>query len=168
MNEMKKADIILRTIGAISVAMALIGLWYNLSGLPHILMNRHHDPSTPYFLPAFSVMSLVCIACFVLLLLYGITFLRTQIQHYSAFKTLMIFEVIYFLSIGMILWPMPKIGMSVAAATGVANGGLSLQLITLFPLWATLILRWVVRKKQDSSNQRFQAIGNPGSPQPEA
>ena len=44
------------------------------------------------------------------------------------------------------MWLIPDIGMSIGAATGVANGGLVIQGITLFPLWGPLLVTWAARR----------------------
>ncbi len=45
-----------------------------------------------------------------------------------------------------ILWTVPKIGLSVAGATGAANGGLMAQFIILFPLWAPFAVHWARKR----------------------
>lgn len=64
---------------------------------------------------------------------------------------MLLFEIVYFFSLGM-LWLAPSMGMSVAAATGVANGGLMAQFLILFPLWAPLLAFWARRHLNDSTN----------------
>jgi hypothetical protein len=63
----------------------------------------------------------------------------------------LLFEVIYFLSVSL-LWTRLTSGMSVAAATGVANGGLMVQFVILFPLWGPLVLWWA-KKRLDQGEQ---------------
>ena len=150
-DEMRRESVILRIVGTMAILLAGLGIWYNLFGLSFFLLNREHDPETPYFLAAFMIMSTICIVCYILLIVTGVQFVRGKTGLARLFTGVLIFEVLYFFSIG-IMWLMPKIGMSVGAATGVANGGLMFQVIILFPLWAPLAVRWAKRKQEESAN----------------
>jgi len=153
---MKKESAILKIVGGVAIAVAIGGLWYNFSGLLTFLTNREHDPEIPYFLPVFVTMSAICVVCYVFLILSGVQFIRGRLGVFPLFKGVLVFEVIYFFSIGA-MWLIPKIGMSIAAASGVANGGLMLQAFILFPLWAIPAVKLTKRKQEESSNQAFEA-----------
>ena len=86
-------------------------------------------------------MSAICLACYLTLLVIGIQFVRLKSSLVPLFTGVMIFEVVYFFSIAL-FWMIPGIGMSVAAASGVANGGMMFQFLPLFPLWGALLARW--------------------------
>jgi hypothetical protein len=86
-------------------------------------------------------MSAICIVCYLTLLVIGVQFLRLNASLLRLFSAVMIFEVVYFFTIAF-AWMSPGIGMSIAAASGVANGGLMLQLLPLFPLWGPLLAHW--------------------------
>lgn len=154
---MKREDIVLRTVGGVAIVVAALGLWYNVVSISSVLRNPQYDPETPYFLPAYAIMSAICITCYVLLTITGIQFVRGRSALAGLFTAVLVFEVIYFFSIGMILWPMPKVGMSIAAATGVANGGLMIQAVILLPLWGPFVVNWAKRKKEVSSNKPSEA-----------
>jgi hypothetical protein len=169
MKEMKQRRVLVRTVGWLAIALGIVGLWYNLSGLPRFLRGVEFDPEAPYFLHAYLVMSLTCVACYVLLIRFGIQFVRHDLRHTEAFRQLMVFEVLYFLSIGL-LWLLPdKIGMSIAAATGVANGGLMFQAFLLFPFWSPAAISKARKDvEKHSSNNTSEGICQPadGLPKP--
>jgi hypothetical protein len=112
-----------------------------------VIRSFEYDPEMPYFKPIFFIMSLVCVACYIVLLIIGIEFVRLKRRFRHIFAGLLIFEVAYFISIS-ILWifPVRNFSMSVASATGVANGGLMFQFITLFPLWAPILVTWAYKR----------------------
>lgn len=142
-------NIILRIIGVAALLCAAFGLWYNITVLGNFWSRRLHVDAwrhdAPYFFPAYGIMSTVCLACYGLLAFFGIQFLRGRADHLRRFAILMIFEVAYFFSI-VLMWLIPDLGMSVAAATGVANGGLMVQFVIFFPLWAPLLAFWATRR----------------------
>ena len=146
--------VVIRVIGILSIILACSGLWYNTSSFFFILNSVEYDSEKPYFKPAFFIMSLVCITCYVALLIIGIEFVRLKGRFRHTFVGLLIFEVVYFISISF-LWMVPvrNFAISVAAATGVANGGLMFQFITLFPLWAPFLVFWAhkrIRTQQEA------------------
>lgn len=132
-------------VGSLATLVALFGLYYNAmtlvtafrGGFSHLVAEQ----KITYFYPAFYVMSAVCVTCYLLLFLFGIDFLRLRFRCVWAFTGVLIFEVIYFICIGM-SWLIPSMDMSIATATGVANGGLMAQFFILFPIWAPLVLLW--------------------------
>lgn len=142
---MKKAKVIIVAVGVLSVAMAAVGLLYNLTTLLIDYSDSMQERDIPYFYPAFYSMSTICIGCYIVLLTCGIQFIRLRTKLLKLFVGILIFEVIYFFSIGP-MWLIPKIGMSIGAATGVANGGLSFQGFILFPLWAPFLAAWAARR----------------------
>lgn len=146
-EEMKLSDLVLRVVGGIAVIVAGLGLLYTLLPLRAVFLNREQTPDAPYFLPAFIVMAGICVACYGLLTISGIQFLRGRTQLASLFIGVLVFEVIYFFAVAA-LWPMPQIGRSVAAATGVANAGLAIQAMVLFPLWAPFAVYWAQRRHE--------------------
>ncbi len=95
-------------------------------------------------------MTAVCIACYALLAFFGVQFIRGHAGHVRRFAVLMGFEVAYFFSVAA-MWLVPGLGMSVGAASGLANGGLMAQIITIFPVWAPLLAFWAARRLSVSS-----------------
>ncbi len=129
---------VLRFVGGVGIIFAGLGLWFNGST---IFTGLSSNPSPPYFWHAFYAMSAICIACYLILAYVGVQFVRAKASPLRLFVGLMIFEVAYVFGVGA-FWMDPDLGLSVGAATVVANGGLMFQLITLFPLWGSLLARW--------------------------
>lgn len=146
------------TVGIVSIAMAIIGLWYNTTSLS---VNYFSDPvqedNMEYFYPAFYTMSAICIICYIILLICGVQFIRLRTNLVKLFIGVVIFEFVYVFSIGF-FWFIPKIGMSIAGATGVANGGIMYQIFILFPLWAPFVVAWAARKIEKTAELANQDI----------
>ena len=139
--------IMVLTTAIITVLCCLFGLFYNSSSLISASSGAFENvDDQPYFYQAFYSMSVICIVFYLCLLGFSIDFIRGNFRTVIPFTGVLIIEVVYFFSIGS-LWMDPKIGMSVAGATGVANGGLMAQFIILLPLWAPIVL-WVAKQKQ--------------------
>ncbi len=138
-------NVFLRSIGIASIFLAALGFLYNaMFILPEFFLG-FDEPAGLYFYSAFYIMSAICIACYALLLTLGIQFVRLNTSNLGLFVFLFLFEIIY-IKVVFILWNQPTFGMSVAEATGVANGGLMLQRWTLFPLWAVPAVLWARHK----------------------
>jgi hypothetical protein len=151
---MKKAKGFIVAVGIVSIVLAVLGLWYNATTLFTDFSDFVQEKDIPYFYPAFYIMSAICIMCYAALLFCGVQFLRLRTYLFGFFVSVLIFEVVYFLSIGP-MWLAPKVGMSIGAATGVANGGLMFQAFTLFPLWAPFVAWWAskrIKAFEDASN----------------
>jgi hypothetical protein len=147
MNNLPRISVLV--VGAISTIAGFLGLCYNGMTLTVALRGGFSDlikeQSLTGFYPAFYTMSGICVVCYLLLLTCGIALLRARLR-WSGFLTgLLLFEMIYFLSIAL-LWKRLPDSLSVTAATGVANGGLIVQFIILFPLWGPLVLRWARKR----------------------
>lgn len=153
----KKARIAMMVVGAVSMAAAVMGLWYNASTLFADFSDLTRELDIPYFYPAFYIMSGLCLLCYISLLICGLQFLRSRANLFRLFVGTVIFEVLYFFAIG-ILWMIPGIGMSVGAATGVANGGLTFQAVILFPLWAPFLAGWARKRISEPESPSSQGI----------
>ncbi len=132
-------------VGIVSIVVAAVGFWYNMTTLLVDFSGFERDHSIPYFYHAFYAMSAICIVCYAVLLICGVQFVRLRTGLLKIFVGVVIFEVVYFLSLGPVSL-VPRIGMSVGAAVGVANGGLMFQAVILFPLWAPLLARRAARE----------------------
>lgn len=118
-------------VGCVGILSALAGFYYNALTLSVALDGGFSrvagDGETPYFYPAFYLMSAICVVCFLALLVVSIDLCRARLRWSRFFTRVVIFELIYFFSLGS-LWAIaglvPQIGLSIAAATGVACGGL--------------------------------------------
>ncbi|MDZ4657294.1 MAG: hypothetical protein SH868_06905 [Bythopirellula sp.] len=137
-------------VGVVAIVTSCFGLCYNamsafsaLSGTFDQLLKQE---DLPYFHQAFWIISGVCVICFIMLIACGIDLVRSRLRWSLLVILVLLFEVGYFFAVGSI-WLAPNIGQSVAAATGVANGGLMAQFIIFFPLWAPLLLWWAKAKQ---------------------
>jgi len=130
----------------ITILCCLFGLFYNFSSLMSAFSEEFENgENQPYFYTAFYSMSIICILFYICLIGFSVDFIRGHFRTIIPFTAVLIAEVVYFFSIGT-LWLHPEFGMSIAAATGVANGGLMAQFIILLPLWAPIVL-WVSKRK---------------------
>ena len=147
-----KASLII--LGIISIVCSVLGLFYNASTLIASLSGAFHElmkeKNLPHFYLAFYIMSAICITFYLLLFLCGIYFIRLKVRFVSLFVSILLLEVIYFFSIGAIGWHLDNLSHSIAAATGVANGGLMAQFIILFPLWGGILALWTKNKIQSN------------------
>jgi hypothetical protein len=132
-------------VGVASIALAVVGLAYNsvtlrvdYSGLLQTTVKA------PYFYPSLYVMSGVCISCYLALIFIGVQLVCGSANLARLLLLVIPFEVLNFLGIGF-MWALPEYGMSIAAATGVANGGLMFQTFTLSPVWAPLTVFFASR-----------------------
>jgi len=138
-------------VGVVAIIVALGGLIYNGISLSFAQSGAYSDlikqQKLSYFYQAFYAMSGICIICYVIILLSGIALIRKRDSWSIILTGVLIFEVIYFLA-NSLFWALLEFDsrMSVAAATGVANGGLTIQGVILFPLWAPFLLRWAKKK----------------------
>jgi hypothetical protein len=133
------------TVGLVGVLTALLGLLYNAVTASAAFQGRFSDlvlqDGVPHFYLAFFCMSAICVGCYSLLLVCCIGFIRLKTRAIGWFTGLVVFEVLYFVGVSG-LWLSRTMGPSIAAATGVANGGLMAQFLILFPLWAPIALYW--------------------------
>ncbi len=102
-----------------------------------------HDSSA--FYPAFYSMSASCVTFYAVLAWCGVRFVRLRPGAAWPFTVLMIVEVVYFFSVAAFAMRVPDVGMSIAGALGVANGGLMAQFVILFPLWGPASAMWARR-----------------------
>lgn len=132
----------LHFVGSVSVVLAGVGLWHNMSLLSAPVLP---EPGMLYLPHAFYAMSAICIACYLALLLIGVQFIRLRTSWFKPFVWLIVFEVVYFFGIGMYLSDTNWFG-SVWTRVAVAHGAMSFQLITLFVLWGPLLARWATKR----------------------
>ncbi|MCC9658823.1 hypothetical protein [Rhodopirellula halodulae] len=128
-----------RVVASVVCVTSALGLLYNFSSIPSLLSR---DDSTwtapPYFEPAYSTMSFFCTSFYTCLIYYSTRLWTGRYGASRAITCLLAAEVGYFFA-SSFLWVTPTIGRGVAAATGVANGGLMVQFLILLPLWAPIV-----------------------------
>jgi len=147
---MKIAKIYLIIIGLISIGSGLHGIHYNSYTF---FVNYPNYPDAPYFYSSFYIMSFICIACYISLLFCGAHFLFLRTKVIKIFVGTMIVEIIYLLANVLLplmaMWLFPKLGHSIAGATGVAGGGMVTQIDILFPVWAPFVAIWASKRIKD-------------------
>ena len=135
----------------ITILSCLFGLFYIFSSLITAFSGGFESvENQPYFHQAFYIMSSICIVLKLCLICFSVDLLRGNLRTVNLFAAVLIFEILYTFSIGA-FWLHPKLGRSIAGASGVANGGLMAQFIVLLPLWAPIVLRVAKRKLQHQS-----------------
>jgi hypothetical protein len=138
--------ITIRTVGVACIVLAISGYWYTYSTF--IALKGHpFGPESPYFKNAYLIVASVCLVFYTLLLIFGSQFLLLILKYKYFFVGLLVVEILYFFSIGLI-WRIDnqQIVSSIASATGVANGGLMFQVLTGFILWGPVLLLWSSKK----------------------
>lgn len=136
------------------MVLAVAGLIYTAESLYRVASGAVDeivkDSRTPYFYPAFYVMASISAIFYLVLMFFGVRFVRLRSEFWWLFPATLAAEVIYFFGIGYWLWPHPTLGPSVAAATGISSGGLMFQFFLLFPLWAPILV-FVARRSENRS-----------------
>ena len=144
----KAPKITLVIIGVFAIVLGSFGLWYNFTTF-FVDYSGVVNEQTPYFYHAFYTMSVICLLCYFGLVACGVQFIRGSISMAGIFISILAFEVSYFVALGL-LWAALSyhlpVGLSVGAATGVANGGLVYQFFILFPLWGSVAAWWANRR----------------------
>jgi hypothetical protein len=143
--ELSTAQLTIRVVGIVALACAGFGLWYNFATFRAVLRERPDQADTPHFRKAFFVMSAICVVFYVALAWIGTEFIFGSSDRWAVFVAVLVAEVAYVLAVGM-LWARSPHALSIAAATGVSNGGLVAQLLILFPIWAPVAI-WLARER---------------------
>ena len=138
------ARLSLRSVGILAVLLGAAGLLYTAESAYRVVTGAIdqtvRESGAPHVYSAFFVMASVCVIFYLLVMFCGIHFLRLQSGLWWLFTTVLATETICYFSIGYWLWPHPKLGLSVAGATGISSGGLIFQFLLLFPLWAPILV----------------------------
>jgi hypothetical protein len=142
------ARIALRVVGLAVLVCAGLGLLYNSASFYAVATGALDTVQTekpmPYLYQAFYVLSAVCVACYIALAICGIQFLRLSTSLIWLLVGVFIVEAIMWFATGR-FWSHPTYGHSVAAATGISQGGLVPQFFILLPLWAPVVV-WLARR----------------------
>ena len=144
-----------RVLGVFALVMAGFGLYYNYYTASIAITGGfervNSESKLLFFYPIFTVMSAICVLCYLLLSWAGLQFLLGRNFSRLIFTGLMIFEPVFFFG-HIVWWFIPFIGLSIGASTGVALGGLMYQFNILFPIWAPLLLWWTERPPKTTKN----------------
>jgi hypothetical protein len=136
-----------RVVGVFCLLHVVAGAWYIGMIAPGIT----DDPVTsdyPYFKIAYFSMTAVCILFLSALGFIGLKLTQKNDRYFKWLLTVLVSEIAYIFIIGLSWgWAGSEYVPSIAAATGVANGGLMFQGLSGFVLWAPLILWFSARKR---------------------
>jgi len=138
-------------VGAVSVLLAGLGLYYNAVALSDaypmvVARQKAGGPNDlAFFFRALYTISGICVVCGGLLAVSGLQLMRGRPRWVWLLTAVATVEVALFLSVPM-LWRSPVLGPSVRAATGPSMGGLAIPLVVLFPLWAPVLGHWARRR----------------------
>jgi hypothetical protein len=139
---------LLRIVGVSCYVLAALALLYSIMSIAVVIVRSPFDDQTPYGMHFFIlfVAIVMVIQLFMLFCADQLMRLRTNVRH-----ILLIVSLVMIASLvvpGFFLWSAsnPRISMSAAAATGIGQGGLTLYMITLFPLWGPAIVYWAHRR----------------------
>jgi hypothetical protein len=136
-------------VGIVTIVCATLGLLYTAHHLAFSVAGGFADlvreHGMTWFYPAFYAMSAICVACYTVLLWAGYRLARRRMSASRVLIGVWLFEIGYFLGLGL-SWHIPDLGMSIAGASGVANGGLMAQFFILLPLWGPPTVFWLRRR----------------------
>ena len=140
---LRASRVLLRSVGIVAILFAFEGFLYTAPALYEVAFGAIDqlavELSLPYVHTAFYVMASICIFFYAILLICGVQFARLRSSLWWLFAAILAAEVIFHFTVGW-LWSHPTVGGSIAGATGISSGGLSLQFLLLFPLWAPVLV----------------------------
>lgn len=145
---------LLRLAGAAALAMAAVGLWYTVFSISVVASGGVDQLSVeinaPHFHAAYYSMAVPCMVFYLTLAVCGFQFFRLNDRLRWLFVAVVALEFLLDYSVGR-LWSHPTYGHSVAAATGVALGGLSVQFMSGFPLWGPTLVFLATRLRKSAT-----------------
>jgi hypothetical protein len=137
--------IALRLVGTVVIVCAAMGLLYTGSGLQVVASGALEEvpdvDSYPYLYHFYFLFLAICIGCYITLIICGLRFVRLLWSPQWPFVGVMAIEWGIHFFTGM-LWSHAQYGPSAAAATGIAQGGMTFQFAIFLPLWAPLVA-WI-------------------------
>jgi len=140
------ASILIRFVGAASILLALVGYFYTYLYYKNFDLTSFNE-EMPYYMESYLVMVGISLSLLTALLFLGFQFLALRLKYKKIFFWWLVLIVLYYLSISF-FWSIEnqELGLSIGAATGVANLGLVPIVITGFIVWAPLILYFSSKK----------------------
>ena len=148
---------ILRTIGALDAILSILGLYLLLDPISRGLFALKAGVDAPHFRIALVTMTATNGVLLLLFILAAVQLLRLKTSGVTAHTTASALLVAYDLLIGILWAASGRVGMSVAAATGVGNLGIApFQCFNLAPYVypiASTVLLLVARRKMVATLQ---------------
>jgi len=156
---MRKWRLLLQVVGAVSLALGLLGCSFEVtSALDEVRYPRIH-PSVPFFMPAFWSMAAVDTVLLATFIIASVMLLALRRRAAVAYTWVIAVLIIYHLTPGL-LWLRPHgVGVSVAAATGVANEGTAAILAFPVPFLYALVSIVCVQ----IARKRLRSVGTDSS-----
>ena len=139
--EPASALITVRIVGGTSAVCAGLGVVATLTTVRNVLRGKADDltDGAPFFRQMFFLFSSINVAFNLLLgLIAGAILLDFQISWWQ-FLAVFVPQMIYIVSLG-VLWRHPRLGMSIGAATGCGNVGITFPFLCLLPIWGPVAL----------------------------
>jgi hypothetical protein len=150
-------------IAALLSISAGLGLLYNSSSLFAAFSGAFDEApeiaDLPQFYTAFYVMSAICIGCYLAMIAASVGLCLGSATCARLIAVILLFEALYFFVIGS-MWTLPSTGTAIAAATGVANGGLMFQFLLLMPIWIPVVFAFLglYRDNQVAAGNRIADV----------
>jgi len=144
------AHILLRGVGIVAVLLAAGGVLYTATSLYTVASGGIDElaveAGTLYVHSAFYAMATICLFFYAVVLICGVQFIRLRSSLWWLFSVVLVAEVAFHFLVGW-LWSHPTLGESIAGASGISSGGLVLQFVVLFPLWAPIVVWFAHRTR---------------------
>jgi hypothetical protein len=135
--------------GVVSILCGVYRIYLSLVDFSRAISGNYglalQEYSVPYFYPAFYLMQTITIVFCLLLVYCGFDLVTLRLAHTKMFVRLFIFQLVYLPFVGGVLWNLPSVNASVAAASTATNGMFP-SLILLLPLWTPFVILWARRK----------------------
>jgi hypothetical protein len=153
--------IAIRTLGIVNTILVLLGAWFLTDSIRFVLATHTVDhASNPYLRFAFVAMTLINIAFLAILLLTAVRFIRFKISSINLYSLAVLVLVAYDYTTGA-LWHWKKIGISIAAATGLGNMGVApfefcFFMPYLYPV-ASIVLLQIVKRRCGAADPTVRA-----------
>ena len=130
-----------RIVGGTSAVCAGLGIVATLTTVRNILRGKADDltDGAPLFRQVFFLFSSINVAFNLLLGSIAVALLLGFPISWWQFLAVFVLQIIYFLPLG-ILWRHPRLGMSIATASGCGNVGISFPFLCLVPIWGPVAL----------------------------
>jgi hypothetical protein len=137
---------IIRTIGIISILLALLGGYFAVTEAPRILPRLHDSPAEPYVREAYCVMTVVDLCCLVGLTIGGVYLILLRRAGLIISNVVFAIEIAWFLlqaSLPLLVVSAGggyRPGASIGGAGGIGGLGTTPQMIIGYPVLALIFL----------------------------
>lgn len=146
--------IVLRGLGTTNVVMGAMGVYLQTDGL--IRFSRQHSFADSHDVKAFWIMTSICLAIVAVTLISGILLWKMGRWAARLCIACFAFELAYWLGSSVVRVSLitshgdraHTLAASLARVTGIANVGISPQILSFYPVWALLLLCWALARLQ--------------------